>query len=133
MLILAKTMKSLSPMMKGSAPYDPDSVIAAAREIQTHSGENLTELFPKGSNDMTSEATEAVWSNPTGFADLAHQLSLLAQGLERAAPTPPNGQSMAPQKTPTTLIEISTLPVDAIFMSIGKTCVACHADYRIKK
>lgn len=134
MVTLAKTLKSIAPMIKGNVEYDPAAIRDAAKVIQNHAGEQLTSKFPEGSNPMVSEVAPAVWDDPEGFKMIADQLSLYAQALEQAADNGLSGTVIKmTDDTPETLLVLSAMPVDTLFQKIGKTCSACHADYRIKK
>jgi cytochrome c556 len=134
MVTLAKTLKSIAPMIKGDVEYDPQTIRDAAIVIQNHAGEHLTNKFPEGSNPMASEVAPAVWDDPEGFKMIADQLSLYAQALEQAADNGPTGAiSEISEDIPETLLELSAMPTGILFQKIGKTCSACHDDYRIKK
>lgn len=85
MMAMGKAVKAVTPMMSGAAPYDAETMRAAARTFQEHSGEAMTSLFPEGSGGMPSEAKATIWSDWEGFAALAEQLGRYAEGLEAAA------------------------------------------------
>jgi cytochrome c556 len=110
MVLLGKTMKSLSLMAKSDAQLDKAALETASQTIEDHSGENLTKLFPVGSTKH-SDATPLVWSQSDEFAELALKLSELGKSL-------PNISTRdALQKT---------------VKELGASCKACHSDYRQK-
>ena len=105
-------MKSLNAMLSGDQTYDAKAVAASAETLKSHAGENLTKLFPEGTNPMVSEASEAIWTDWDGFAAIANDLSEAAEKLSET----------------TTLAESK-----AAFDTVSETCSACHKQYRIKK
>ena len=48
MASMGKAMKSITPMMQGTAAYDAGAVKRAASVFEKHSGEAMTKLFPEG-------------------------------------------------------------------------------------
>jgi len=139
-------MKVIVPMFKGEKPYDADKVREAAATIETHGGEKLTVLFPEGSDGPNSDALPAIWEEWETFAELADDLVLYAQGLEGAAGNPRDGDGgqqggtlggqsgtlgqqadAGPPRDPAVL---ATLSPDVSFGALGKTCGACHQQFR---
>lgn len=132
MSAMASALKSIGPMVSGQEEFDPMAIRSAAEILQIHAGENLIAQFPDGSQLSVSQASDAVWSNSNGFADLALQLELYAKGLEAAADNIPGSVDAAEIVRPITLENMAGLSVDLVFKEIGKTCSACHSDYRVR-
>jgi cytochrome c556 len=110
MVVLGKTMKSLSLMAKSDAQLDKAALATAAQTIQDHSGENLTRLFPQGSTKH-SDATPLVWTKSDEFLALATKLS-------------EQGKALA---------DVSTRDeLQSHVQQLGASCKACHSDYRQK-
>ena len=163
MLAMGKSIKSLSLMMRGDAPYVPDEVVSGAKILQNHAGEALTSLFPEGSDGMPSEAKVEIWQNWQEFEEIANQLATYAAALEVAAPnglmmeqTNANsgmmgtssstmmgnsnssmmgtGQSgMMGSSSPMGAEELGAMPADAVFNMIAQTCASCHEKFRAEK
>lgn len=147
MVAMSKAAKSLGSMMRGQVDYDAGTVRAAAAEIAAHAGKAMTELFPRGSDGMPSEARPEIWSDWNTFSELAMRLEILAVGLQAAAG---NGVKMsggdgtghgatdsrsmmgqsAMQLDPQAL---AVMPASAVFNMVAQTCSACHAEFRVKK
>lgn len=82
---MGKAVKAIKPMMTGEAAYDADAVRKAARTIADQAGDDMTALFPEGSDEAPSEVLPTVWSDQERFEDLADALQKAALGLEKAA------------------------------------------------
>lgn len=146
MAAMSKATKAITPMMRGNVVYDDEAVREYARGLQQHSGEAMTKLFPEGSGGMPSEAKDNVWINWEEFEELAMQLELLGEGLEKAAhkglvASDSTGEKnsdmmgtggMMGQSSSVALdIEmLAQMPVDAVFTKISQTCSACHTKFR---
>jgi len=152
MSALEKSVKAITPIMRGKDDYDADKVRAFAEDVATHSGEAMTRLFPAGSGGMPSEAKDAVWSDWEEFASLAEDLHRLSEGLGMAADNGIGGVSgagsasmmgtdtmmggqtgMMGDASPGAMIgfeELAEMPADAVFTMIAQTCSACHTKYR---
>lgn len=149
---MGEAMKRITPVMRRQVDYDPQVVRDAAEVMIMHAGEDLTELFPSGSNDKPSEALDTIWEDWGNFSALADALRETAEGMKLAAEnglaeTGPmsgggmmgmgqgmmgNGQSMmggvgAPMMTSEMLAE---LPANVAFASVTQTCSACHQRFR---
>lgn len=152
-------MKLLAPMMRGQTDYDPDVVRSAADTMIGHAGTQMTELFPEGSNQMPSEALDAIWEDWEEFAALAEALRTSAEGMKLAAdnglakPGEKHGQGMmgtgqammggnqtmmgtgqgmmggASSQMMSTEM-LAEMPVNAGFMAVTQTCSACHKKFR---
>ena len=109
---IARDTKALGLAFKGTTPYDPVEIAAAAERISEHAGDRLTALFPAGSNDHPSEASSEIWTNWTRFSEIADDLRVSAR---RLVGTASSGQT-------------ATAP---LFRDLAATCKACHQDFRI--
>jgi len=152
MSVLEKSVKIMTPIMRGKDDYDADKVRAFADEVTTYSGESMTRLFPVGSGGMPSDAKDTVWSDWEEFASLGEDLNRLSEGLGMAADNGIGGASGADSAsmmgtdtvmgTQTGMMgdansgemigfeELAEMPADAIFTMIAQTCSACFTKYR---
>jgi len=113
---MAKSMKTVAPMIRGQAPLIGETAAAAARAIQTGAGEHLLRLFPAGSLSPPSDAKAEIWQDWARFEALANELADAAGRLEEAAkPGADNGA------------------MTAAFKGVGAVCAACHKQFRAKK
>lgn len=85
MMAMGKSIKAITPMMRGQTDYDPQRVRAFAEDVSRHSGEALTRLFPEGTTGAPSEAKPNIWTDWNEFEALAEQLHTLSEGLALAA------------------------------------------------
>lgn len=85
MVALRDGVRDITPMMRGQAEYDAETVAAFARILQDHSGEAMTELFPEGSGGGVSKTQDAVWTDWEEFEALAMRLEVLGEALEMAS------------------------------------------------
>lgn len=139
---LGDAMKELTAMMRGQRPYGAERVRALAGIIESHGGDALTELFPKGSLDHPSEAVPAIWSNLDRFSAIADRLSEYAAALAKAAGNDRpaagaggmmQGQGMMGTGHGPTAEMLVRMPPDAVFLHLADTCSACHQDFRKKQ
>ncbi len=144
---MGKAMKTMGPMFKGSVDYDPAVVREAAATIESHSGIEITKLFPKGSLTDKSEALPTIWEDWDTFTKYADDLGFYAQGLVNSAGNPRGGDAAASggtlggqatlgasadQALTTDPAELAKMSPDVVFQAVGKTCGACHTDFRKK-
>lgn len=130
MVTLKDAMKTLKSELSQGESYDAETVVAAADEIERHSGNALTEKFPDGSTQH-SEALPTVWSEFERFSELAEKMGLQARTLSASV------EAKVPNVTARNWwfgseeTEKASLPapIDAL-TSIADTCRACHNDYR---
>ena len=159
MMAMGKSVKEITPMMRGQTDYDPERVRAFAEDMRQHSGEALTRLFPEGTTGAPSEAKPNIWTDWEEFAALAEQLHTLSEGLALAAEnglmhggggqtssmmggeSMMGGQSMMGGgsmmgNSATSEFrnygpeEFSEMPADGVFMMVSQTCSACHTKFR---
>ncbi|MGV6811368.1 MAG: c-type cytochrome [Brevirhabdus sp.] len=106
---IADNTKILGGMAKGAIPFDAAKARAAAESIAAEA-RRIPELFAANETDPKTEARPEIWSNWADFA---------AKGIELE-------QIASEAKSVQTLDD-----VQAVLPSIGKTCKACHATYRL--
>lgn len=85
MKAMGESMKRLSAMLHGNAPYDAEAVRKEAEAIARSGGETLTKDFPEGSLHGPTEALPAIWEQPDRFRALAADLTTYAEALAAAA------------------------------------------------
>lgn len=142
---MGKAVKAIKPMMTGEAAYDADAVRKAARTIAAQAGDEMTALFPEGSDEAPSEVLPTVWSDQERFEDLAEALQKAALGLEKAAG---NGRQagqggmmgqgdmmgdqsgMMGQGGTMSADHIGQMPADGAFTMMAQVCSACHDRFR---
>ena len=112
---IADQMKTIGKMIKGEENFDAQQVAEAAERIVSHA-EKVPEMFPEGSNEAPSEALPAIWQDWETFLQLSADMKQNASDLRSAALNATDVKSIRPQ-----------------FAAVGKTCSACHEDFRIKK
>lgn len=101
-------MKELGAMVKGDARFDASMVARRAGDLKVHAA-NMPALFPEGSIHGPSEALPQIWKDFEGFSRIASDLESAATELS-------------------SVTEATALP--AALGAAGKTCKACHSDYR---
>ncbi|MBW7851667.1 MAG: cytochrome c [Rhodospirillales bacterium] len=155
MKAMGESMKTLSRMLQGQAPYDAASVRREAGAIAARGGAALTDLFPEDTGDPPSEALPSIWREPQRFRRLADDLVAYAEALSAAADNPrPGPMASAPADmaammggggpqammggAPGAMIggdpaALATMPPQAAFQRLTDTCGACHDRYRAEK
>ncbi len=131
MKAIGKAMKSLTVMMRGQAEYDAGAVKQAAIVVQSHAGQEMTGLFPAGSNHTPSEALPAIWQDWPRFEAMAGRLAVLAEGLERAADNGIAAASTSPAEPDVETLAL--LPANQVFTMLTQSCSSCHDAFRLKK
>lgn len=113
---IGRSMKTVGRMIKGETAFNSSTVAKAAETIEGHA-EEIPELFPDNeeSRQPVSEATDAIWLQNDRFEAIAQELANAAVLLGEAAETD------------------DPAAVRAAFAQTGRTCSACHEDFRQKK
>jgi cytochrome c556 len=101
-------MKELGAMVRGDARFDASTVVRRAGDLKVHAA-NMPALFPAGSIHGPSEALPQIWKDFEGFSRIASDLESAAAALS-------------------SVTDATALP--AALGAAGKTCKACHSDYR---
>ena len=109
---VAEQMKTVGKMIKGEEAYAAGQVAAAADAIVGHARE-IPGLFPEGSTDHPSEAMPAIWQDWDRFVELTNDMQRKAEALGASARQSADMKDIRPQ-----------------FGALGKTCSACHEDFR---
>jgi cytochrome c556 len=108
-------MKVIGEMIKGARPFDAAEAAASARAVANHAA-MVPSLFPEGSTDSPSEASSAIWEDWDAFLELSDALAETGLQLATAAETASDASD-----------------IRAAFAATGRTCAACHEDFRIEK
>ncbi|MCW8915507.1 MAG: cytochrome c [Magnetovibrio sp.] len=111
---IGKAMKQIAAMIKGKSPYDGKQIAHLSSVISERGGDHLTKLFPVGSLDKPTEATQNIWTQWDQFSGAALQLTERAKDLKEVA----NDEKPIAMKA---------------FGSLAKVCSNCHQDFREKK
>lgn len=145
---MQEAVKSVSPMMSGTAPYDATALRSAAETFRRHSGSALTSNFPEEPVEPPSEALPVIWQDWDRFEDLAMQLGVMAEGLSLAAENGLHGGArmmagsammgggagMMMGNTANlmrmTAEQVSQMPADGAFAMTTQVCAACHDRFR---
>ena len=101
-------MKELGAMVKGEVDFDAALVAKRDRDLKSRAA-RIPALFPANSIHGPSEALPQIWHNFEAFSQIAADLESAALALSGVT-------------------QSSALP--AALGAAGKTCKACHADYR---
>lgn len=101
-------MKELGAMVKGDARFNASTVARRAGDMKIHAA-NMPALFPEASIHGPSEALPQIWKDFEVFSRIASDLESAASALSLVK-------------------DATALP--AALGAAGKTCKACHSDYR---
>ncbi len=108
MKAISASMKEIGAMMKGEAEFDAELISARAVEMKQHASE-MPAMFPEGSGHGVSEALPVIWESFERFSSIASDLESASDELAAVS-------------------SIEQLP--GAMVAVGKTCKACHRDYR---
>lgn len=134
-----ESMKKMTPMFKGEAPYDAEVVKREAKNIGDFAGVKITELYPEGSLHGDTEALPVIWERWSEFVQLAEDLGSYSYALADAADNPESavasgsGLGLGAGTSLPTPEELAKGPPQAAFVAVGKVCGACHETFREKK
>jgi cytochrome c556 len=107
-------MKLISAMVRGKKRFDGSKIAAASEKIADH-GRKSGKLFPKGSWKKPTQALPNVWKDWRGFMRSMNTMVRSATVLAEA------GRAGNKKRASTA------------YFALGKSCVACHRNYRFKK
>ncbi len=113
---MGKAFKGGGEQLKSGAP-DLAAIKTAAAEVKDYAGA-LPAWFPKGSGPETGvkmEAKAVIWTDPQGFAAAVQAYQIQADKLATLSATSTDVAALTAQ-----------------FKATGKTCGACHDQYREK-
>lgn len=128
-------LRTMTPMMRGQAPYDAEAVRRAAQSLAAISGDPLVGLFPPGSAEGTRARAE-IWTRPDEFRRYAANMGVLAAALaENPGTGPGQPQQGLPSATAAPLQPAAVAGASPItlFGMIGETCAACHTSFRAER
>lgn len=112
---IGQSMKSIAAMVKGDAPFSGEAVQASASVIAGHA-KHMPHMFPEGSLDKPTEALPVIWTNWDRFTEIATKLNSDALALAEVGKTASSAKDILPQ-----------------LADVGKSCKACHQDFRLAK
>lgn len=109
-------MKTLTPMVRGDAPWNQKSAGDAARTL-VNAAPKIPAAFPAGTGPEAgkTDALPAIWQNKADFDAKAKALQVEAEKLLQVVQA--NDEA----------------GFKAQFPKVGRTCAGCHEPYRMKK
>jgi cytochrome c556 len=113
MKAMGSEMKALAEMFKAPETFDQERAVAASEAVASHA-ESIPELFPQGSAEPPSDASEAIWDDWDQCA--SHSTDLQEAALEFGAAAEADAEPPA-------------LKPD--FEAMASGCKACHQDFRL--
>lgn len=135
MVTLKDAMKTLKDELAPGGSYDTARVTEAARIVERHSGEAMTDKFPKGSTQH-SKALPNVWTDGGRFAGLAGELESYAAAMvmaaQNGATAPANRGILSIFSAAPSPEELSRLHPFEAFKAMADVCSACHRGFRMK-
>ena len=115
---LAFNMAPLGAMVKGEAPYSADRAKMLATNLQSLSQVNLSEYWPKGTDNVAlvdrTAALPAIWESGSKIGEKVTALKAAMADLAKEAGNGPDALKTS-------------------FTAAGKSCGGCHTDYRQKQ
>ena len=111
---MGSQMKLISAMVRGKKRFDGSKIAAASEKIADH-GRKSSRLFPKGSGGKPTQASPEVWKDWQGFTRAMNSMVRSATVLAEA------GRAGSKKHASTA------------YFALGKSCLACHRNYRLKK
>jgi len=110
---MASEMKALAEMFKAPEIFDPERAVAASEALASHA-ESIPELFPQGSAEPPSDASEAIWDDWDAFVSHAADLQEAALAFGSAAEAGAEPPALKPD-----------------FDAMASGCRSCHQDFRL--
>jgi cytochrome c556 len=112
---IGDSMKTIAAMMKGETEYD-GAVVATAATIIAEHAKHIPQMFPEGSTEKPTEALPIIWTEWDRFTELANELNTDALALAEAGKKASTAQD-----------------IRAELGAVGRSCKACHQDFRMAK
>ena len=112
---IGDSMKSIAAMVKGEAEFDSAKVQSLA-DIMANHAKHMPHMFPEGSLDKPTEALPVIWVKWDQFTEIAAKMNTDALALAEAGKTATTARDILPQ-----------------LGEVGKSCKACHRDFRLAK
>ncbi len=110
-----KALGQLAPVAKGERPFDADAVKTTLATLNTQAQKfDVATLFPEGSTNAESTASQKIWEDKAGFQGKVddYKADVMAAS---SSPTPDVASLQAKMET------------------IGSDCGGCHQTFRVKK
>jgi len=107
-------MKRISAIVRGKKRFDGSKIAAASEKIAEH-GRKSSRLFPKGSGKKPTRASPKIWKDWRGFTRAMNAMVRSATVLAEA------GRAGNKKRA------------SNAYFALGKSCMACHRNYRFKK
>lgn len=111
---LQEATREILEMIRRKRQFDAARIADLSGQI-SHHADDLAKLFPKGSGGHPSEALPSIWSDWTGFVEQMQAMKRAAGELAKAA------------------AQGERRDVIRAFAKLGRTCTACHTDFRKAK
>jgi len=114
MKAMGTEMKRIGAMVRGKKRFDGSKIAAASEKIADH-GRKSSKLFPKGSWQNPTRALPKIWKDWRGFTRAMN--SMVRSAIVLAESGRAGNKARA----------------NTAFIALGKSCGACHRNYRVKK
>ena len=115
MVMQANSVRPLAAMAKGQRPYDKDIAIRNAAILEL-TGKMMMETVAAGSDKgAETRAKPEIWSDAAGFKKVMDNFQAEAAKMVQVAKTAKDVDAVRGQ-----------------FAALGKSCAACHDNYRTK-
>ena len=105
-------MKAMAAIVKGQVPFKDD--LKGHAHAMSELAKITGKVFPEGSGSGDTRAAAAIWEKPDEFKEVVVQFQTASADLAKAAES---GDMSA---------------FGAKFGGVGKSCKACHSDFRSK-
>ena len=105
----------MTAMVKGEMPWDEQQMAAYADQLAALVTLDVLRGFPDGSDKGTTRAKPAIWEDKADFQSKMDDLKTAVNALQRVANQGTDRKAIAAEVAAT-----------------GKTCKACHDDYKSK-
>ena len=113
--LIAMNFGPMTGMVKGEMPWDEQQMAAYADQLAALVTLDVLRGFPDGSDKGTTRAKPAIWEDKADFQSKMDDLKTAVNALQRVANQGTDRKAIAAEVAAT-----------------GKTCKACHDDYKSK-
>ncbi|NQX88113.1 MAG: cytochrome c [Halioglobus sp.] len=113
--LIAMNFGPMTAMVKGEMPWDEQQMAAYADQLAALVTLDVLRGFPDGSDKGTTRAKPAIWEDKADFQSKMDDLKTAVNALQRVANQGTDRKAIAAEVAAT-----------------GKTCKACHDDYKSK-
>lgn len=112
---MGKSVGTIARMIKDEQPFDAAVALAALEKLQADAHKmDVEALFPKGTDQGTSEASPKIWDERDDF--IRHVEKFQADADAAVAANPQNLDALKPA-----------------FQQVAANCGSCHQAFRVKK